>query len=533
MYPSHFRQHYEEEITQLLRDRFRNERGPARKLRLGFDLTVDFFLGLPQAYRTDPVRIAASPVPQHVESIPPFRVLTNGHPGRGPLLLGSAVTLASLGLFSLPLSHLPPYQAFSALGKPASPIVSVLERLNLPAPASLYDHVPSEAGAFDAKRMALPKAHSPLPSALAMPAPGMQNFPDVGTVHQRKGSTRPSASINKREQPAPGSNPPPEPEKPGTAQAVAVSSALGQSHLPQIRDQSQQTPDQKNAANRKLQFEVASIRPGKPGTFMRPSFALDESDAYLPADPHGIFTAEFPLPVYITFAYEIRPSPAEMHSMFEKLPRWVTEERFVIHARAPGDPTKAQMRLMMQSLLADRFGLQVHFEDRILPAFALVLKQPGKTGPKLRPHADGPPCPASAKRPAHGWIAEASKLASAPNGTFPPFCGGTLLIPGPNRTALLGSRDATMKDIAATLAGISDFDRPWVNQTGLNGKYDFSIQWARKVNPPQASEAEVPPEPLGPTFLQALGDQLGLKLKSTKAPVETLVIDHIHEPTPN
>ena len=65
---------------------------------------------------------------------------------------------------------------------------------------------------------------------------------------------------------------------------------------------------------------------------------------------------------------------------------WTTEDRFDIEARAPGNPTKADYRLMMQSLLADRFKLTVHYETRVVPLFELVLAKPGKFGPQLRLH---------------------------------------------------------------------------------------------------------------------------------------------------
>jgi len=84
-----------------------------------------------------------------------------------------------------------------------------------------------------------------------------------------------------------------------------------------------------------------------------------------------------------------------------QMPEWVTTERYAIEARADGTPTKDQMRLMMRSLLAERFGFKAHFEERTLPAFALELVNPGKTGPKLRPHSEGVPCEARDARSFH------------------------------------------------------------------------------------------------------------------------------------
>ena len=75
------------------------------------------------------------------------------------------------------------------------------------------------------------------------------------------------------------------------------------------------------------------------------------------------------------------------------LPKWVWSDMYDIEARAPmSNATKDEMRLMMQSLLAERFHLAAHFENQTVPVFALVLAKPGKLGPNLRPHESGPPC---------------------------------------------------------------------------------------------------------------------------------------------
>jgi uncharacterized protein (TIGR03435 family) len=141
----------------------------------------------------------------------------------------------------------------------------------------------------------------------------------------------------------------------------------------------------------KLTFEVASIKQSK-GAFTPPSFPLDAGDAFVPTG--GLFNADFPLVVYITFAYKLWLTPAQMQAMTEHLPKWVASDRFAIHARAEGNPTKDQIRQMMQSLLADRFQMQIHFETKTVPLFALTLIKPGKLGPNLRPHDQGPPCDA-------------------------------------------------------------------------------------------------------------------------------------------
>ena len=100
-------------------------------------------------------------------------------------------------------------------------------------------------------------------------------------------------------------------------------------------------------------------------------------------------------------------------------------------------------------------------------------------------------------------------------------------VPGRSR---LGARNVTMAAIVSPLDPYGHLGRPVLDQTGLSGKFDFSLEF---VPQPQAPAPEAQPEPTGPTFLEALRDQLGLELKSTSQAVEVVVIDHIEEPTPN
>jgi hypothetical protein len=152
------------------------------------------------------------------------------------------------------------------------------------------------------------------------------------------------------------------------------------------------TPGWENASGGKMAFEVASIRVAKPGTFTPPNFALNIDDTSIP--PGGRFLADFPLESYIEFAYTIMPAREQEPAMLAGLPDWVKTDHFVIQAEAPGSPTKDQMGLMMQSLLAERFRLAVHFEMRTKPVLALVFAKPGKTGSRIQPHSQGLPCDA-------------------------------------------------------------------------------------------------------------------------------------------
>jgi uncharacterized protein (TIGR03435 family) len=270
------------------------------------------------------------------------------------------------------------------------------------------------------------------------------------------------------------------------------------------------------AAGGKMAFEVASVRLDQ-GPFTPPNFPLDAGDAY--AATGGRFTADFPLTVYIQFAYKFRFTQEQLQSALAHLPKWVATDRFRIQATAEGNPTKDQMRLIMQSLLADRFHLAVHFETQRVPVLALTLVKPGQLGPKLRPHSEGPPCDDSA------------------TSIFPPRCNVYALSVKADRSRQLGSRNTTMELLAASLPSLGNLGRPVLDQSGLTGRFDFVLEWAPE--PARPSHADAPADapaasdPQGPTFLQALHDQLGLKLEATNGRIPVLVIDHVERPSEN
>jgi uncharacterized protein (TIGR03435 family) len=95
---------------------------------------------------------------------------------------------------------------------------------------------------------------------------------------------------------------------------------------------------------------------------------------------------------FVYCAYKLWLPRDREESMISHLPKWVATDTFSIQAKVEGNPTKDQMMLMMQSLLADRFKLALHFEAQEVPVLALSLVKPGKLGPRLHPHADGPSC---------------------------------------------------------------------------------------------------------------------------------------------
>lgn len=146
---------------------------------------------------------------------------------------------------------------------------------------------------------------------------------------------------------------------------------------PAFEGQSAINEDWEKAAGGKISFDVASIKQnlsGLPPVGDNPTanFPLDDGYAYA-ANGALLSVTNFPLQAFIDFAYKLTPS--QVQGIRLQLPKWATTERFDLQAHAPASTTKDQMRLMMQSLLADRLKLAVHWETREAPVFGLVLKK--------------------------------------------------------------------------------------------------------------------------------------------------------------
>jgi bla regulator protein blaR1 len=304
---------------------------------------------------------------------------------------------------------------------------------------------------------------------------------------------------------------------------VAAAAAMSITSLAQTIE----VPDWQKDVGGKMEFDVASVRLDK-GDFKPPSTPLSNEDGMPPRD--GLFHTDFPLSVDIEFAYKISLAPEQVQAMVAALPKWVKTDRYEIQARSPGKPTKNQVRMMMQSLLEERFRLKVHVETQTVPALAMTLVKPGKLGPKLIPHAQGPPCP-TATPPDTPQLPDAKAI-------FPGLCGVYSLLRNADGTTTWGSRDTTMTLVAGMLPSLGTLGKPVVDQTGLSGNYDVSVEFSMEAtrNEMRVASASATPAtepPSGITFMEAVRDQLGLKLNSTKAPMQMLIIDHIERPSEN
>ena len=260
-------------------------------------------------------------------------------------------------------------------------------------------------------------------------------------------------------------------------------------------------------ATERQSFEVISIRQSKPET--PHGFSVE----------HGRFNANLKLQGYIGFAYELDFvfSREQMDAMLAHMPKWVSTDAFEIHALAEGNPSRDQVRHMVQSMLADRFKLELHTVTAEASVLALVLEKPGTTGPTLRPHSEGDPC--DARMPPRD-------TAAISVGAFPPACDAITVVDKPHGAILLAARDIAVKQIVGLVSSLGRLGRPVVDRTGLTGSFDFTLEFT-----PQPIAQ---PDDLQPVMLEdAIHEQLGLKLKPTRAPLETLIIDHVERPSEN
>ena len=283
------------------------------------------------------------------------------------------------------------------------------------------------------------------------------------------------------------------------------------------------------AAGGKMAFDVASVKQDKLSAKPVSNVKLNNSRTAYPPNG-GVFSARnYDLLAYIAFAYKL--SDQQMDIMVRSLPEWVYTDRFDIEGRSENhSPTKDQMRLMLQAVLEDRFKLVGHTEIRQLPAFGVVLAEPGKTGPQLKQHSADSPCPATSS---------GSSAASAPVETilrtWPPNCDHIRFsrIPGGIR---LAGRKVSMGELVdgLTEAGNGVGGRIFVDQTGLSGTFDFVMDFAEELEPSADGDgSKIRAEDRLPTLMEAVTDQLGLKLVKKTAPLDCFVITHVEHPSAN
>jgi len=266
-----------------------------------------------------------------------------------------------------------------------------------------------------------------------------------------------------------------------------------------------------------MRFDVAVIKPSPPV-------------AHMLTAPHGTaenFSASMAtVESMIGFAYDIpftlgmSMDPAHFFLPHSPNliggPAWVTSDKYDLTAKAdeatvaawgklPEKEQTEELRSMMQALLADRFHLTMRHETREMPVWALTV---AKGGPKF----------GATKEPPAG-------LNDGEDGTKPYDSSKPYKTRWKLDRGLLEGQDVTMDNFEDMLWGQREIEsRKIMDQTGLTGRYDLTLKWA------SVDDAR---EPDGPSLFTAIQEQLGLKLESTKAPVDVLVIDHIERPSEN
>jgi len=250
------------------------------------------------------------------------------------------------------------------------------------------------------------------------------------------------------------------------------------------------------------QFEVATVRINNSGEL--------QTRLNAPPGTGNITITNMMLRGVIQAAYELHPY------QLQNIPDWVQSTRVDIVAKADRTASIQQLRQMLKPLLAERFGLQVHDEQREMNVLALVpARTDGRLGPNLKRSAVE--CGAEADTPR-------DRLPAPAPGA--PQCG--IRPGGPGRMLATG---LDLRGLSALL-GVA-IGRPVVDQAGLPGGYDIELQYtpeafsaaALALRPGAAAPSGIDPD--GPSIYAALEDQLGLKLESRRAPVDVLVIDRI------
>ena len=225
-------------------------------------------------------------------------------------------------------------------------------------------------------------------------------------------------------------------------------------------------------------FEVASIKPADPEP-------IGHRSIHRSVDEARLSYTNVSLRDVIKTAYGVQDEQVSG-------PEWLESARFNILAKIPADIPKEKVNKevpkMLETLLAERFGLKVHRETKTLSRFALTVAKGGAKMPKAEE--------------AKGTDGQSNRTSNHVVGTV------------------------TMEGLTDMLA--RELHSPITDETGLSGAFKIDIEWAADPKSPDD------PPPTGPSLFSALQDQLGLKLTGGKGPVDVIVIDHVEKvPTEN
>lgn len=277
-------------------------------------------------------------------------------------------------------------------------------------------------------------------------------------------------------------------------------------------------------------FEVASVRRAEPLTP-----AMVQSGRVkigVSIDELNVRISQFSLFDLTTLAYQIKP-----HQL--SAPGWMATERYDIQARLPEGRRRADVPAMLQTLLAERFGMKIHRETRDFDVYALVVT---KGGPNMIT-TSVEPTTASSAEPLRAGVAVAnggSMSASVGGG------GNWRVTPDAHGNLHVETTNMTMAMFANFINRYCD--RPVVEATGLTGRYDAALDISGEemreaarahgavIPPPRAADAapaDAASDPGGVSLISSLR-RLGLRLETRKAPAEVIVVDQVQkQPTEN
>lgn len=219
---------------------------------------------------------------------------------------------------------------------------------------------------------------------------------------------------------------------------------------------------------------------------------------------HQLVARNHALNTLIAAAYNLSPKAISGG------PAWVESDHYDILAKAPGEvrPTLDEQMAMLRKLLADRFKLTFHREQKELPIYALTVakSESKKSGSKLKESTVSPD--------------------DSPVG--PP---ALIFVVTPPAVRLPG-RYATMGELAWVFQRAA-LDRPVVDKTGLAGRYDFDLEFTPDESQFGGMLGRPPGDAPLPGLFAALQQQLGLRLEATRGPVDVLVVDRAERPSEN
>ncbi|MEO5926224.1 MAG: TIGR03435 family protein [Bryobacteraceae bacterium] len=240
-------------------------------------------------------------------------------------------------------------------------------------------------------------------------------------------------------------------------------------------------------AGTKLEFEVATIKPSAEG----------QQGIGINVNGREFRTRNTKLTDLLTFAYGLHAK------QIAGLPGWADNDKFDILAPLPaeGMPSDPQLRTMLQNLIKERFALEFHKEKRELSVYTVNVGKGGAAGVKMTKNDSKQPLPG-------------------------------LGFQGLGR---MRATNATMSDFAGLLQFMV-LDRPVLDQSGIQDRFDFMLNWTPDEfqfptagqRPPAATGPDAPPD-----LLTAVQEQMGMKLESTKAPADVYVVDKVSKPSEN